>query len=77
MLVSRVSDESIDHVASDLKFTLVSVEVIAKHLLAKEKLRKDLKLIILEAYKSHLRSIIQLFFVNKLAIATIIAGLQL
>ena len=29
--------------AYDLKFTLVSVKVIARHLLAKEKLRKDLR----------------------------------
>ena len=42
---SRDSVESTNHVAFDTKSTLVSAKVIARHLLAEEKLRKDLKLI--------------------------------
>jgi hypothetical protein len=34
-MLNRVNGKSIDHVASDIKFTLMSVEVMAKHLLAK------------------------------------------
>ena len=39
---SRVSGESIDHVTYDMKSTLVSAEVMARFLLAKEKHRKYL-----------------------------------
>lgn len=45
---SRVSGKSTNNVASDMKYTLVSAQVIARHLLAKEKLMKDLKPITLE-----------------------------
>ena len=41
-VISRVSDESTNHVASNLKSTLVSAKVMARDLLAKEKLGKDL-----------------------------------
>lgn len=40
---SRVSGESTDHVASSLKSTFVNAKVIARHLLAKRKLRRNLK----------------------------------
>ena len=41
--------------AFDLKSTLVNVEVIARYLLTKEKLRKYLKPITLEDHQWHLR----------------------
>jgi hypothetical protein len=44
-------------VASNMKSTLVSAEVIARHLLAEEKLRKDLKLITMKDHQWHLRSL--------------------
>ena len=53
---SRVSDESIDHVASDMKSTFVSAKIIVGYLLAKDKLRKDMKLVSLEDHQWHLRS---------------------
>jgi hypothetical protein len=56
---SRVSGESIDHMASNLKFTFVSAEVMARYLLAKEKLRKDLRGITLEDHEWHSRSLHQ------------------
>ena len=55
--VSRVSGEGIVHVASDMKSTLVSTEVMARYLLAKEKLKKNLKLKTLEDHQWHLRSL--------------------
>ena len=51
---SRVSGESSDHAAFDLKSTLVSGEFMATYLLAKDKLRKDKRLITLEDHQWHL-----------------------
>ena len=51
---SRVSDESIHHVASDLKSTLLSAKVMATYLLNQEKIRKDSK-VTLEDHQWHLR----------------------
>ena len=51
----NVSSENIDHVESDLKSTLVSVKVMARYMLAKEKFEKDLKLITLEDHQWQLR----------------------
>ena len=52
MLVSYIaSGESIDTCASNLKSTLVIAEVMARYLLTKEKLKKNLKLIALEDHK--------------------------
>ena len=48
---SRLNVESTNHVAFDTKSTLVSAKVIARHLLAEEKLRKDLKLITMQDYQ--------------------------
>jgi hypothetical protein len=56
-LGSRVSGESIDHVAFDLKSTLLSAKVMARYWLAKEKFRKDVKVRILEDHQWHLRSL--------------------
>ena len=50
----RVIVESIDHLAYDLKSTLVNVEVKSRYLLAKEKLMKFLKLITLEDHQWYL-----------------------
>jgi hypothetical protein len=47
----RVSSGSIDHVTPYLKSTFVRVEVMARHLLANKKLRKDLKLKTLEDHQ--------------------------
>ena len=55
-LGSRVSDESIVHVGSNLKSTLVSAEVMASYWLAEEKVRKDVKVITVEDHEWHLRS---------------------
>ena len=52
----RVSGESTNHVAYDMKLTFVSAEVTVRCLLAKEKLKKILKLITLEDHQLHLRS---------------------
>lgn len=49
----RVSGESTHHVAPNLKSTLVSAEVMAKHLMANGKLGKDLKQITLEDHQCH------------------------
>ena len=54
---SRASGENTNHVAFDLKPTLVSAKVITRYLLAKEKFRKDLKLITVEDHQWHLRSL--------------------
>lgn len=43
--------ESTNHVAFDMKSTLVSVKVMARHLLAEMKLKKDIKLINLEDHQ--------------------------
>ena len=48
---SRVSGKSTDHVAIDMKSTLVSAEVIAKHLLAKETNNPGGSLMALEVFK--------------------------
>lgn len=53
---SRVSDENIDHVACDLKPTLVSAKIMAICLLIGDKFRKDMKVIILEDHQWQLRS---------------------
>ena len=52
----RVSGKSTNHVASDMKSTLESAEVMVRYLLAKEKLMKDLKLVIREDHHWHLWS---------------------
>ena len=53
---SRVSGGSIDHVAFDIKSTLVSAEVLVRYLLVEHKFRKYLKVITMEDHQWHLRS---------------------
>ena len=52
---SRVSGESIGHMTPNLKSTLMSTNVMTRYLVAKEKLRKYMKLITLEDFQWYLR----------------------
>jgi hypothetical protein len=56
VLELMVSGDSIDDGTFDMKSTLMTIKVMARYLLANEKLRKGLKLIILEDHLWHLRS---------------------
>lgn len=58
---SIVSGESNETCASNLKSTLVIAKLMARYLLTKETLGKDLKLITLEYHQWHLRTLDQNF----------------
>ena len=51
MLVLELVVRALTYVAFDMKFTLVSAEVMARYLLTKEKLMEDMKLITLEDHQ--------------------------
>lgn len=50
---SGISGESTNHVTTNVKSTLANAEVMARYLLAKKKLRKDLKLKIMNDHQWH------------------------